>query len=54
MATGYVDCTAFCKNFKCDCKSTTKKVESTPQLTLDLDHHDAMSKDVAKKFGSRG
>jgi len=29
-------------------------IESTPQLTLDLDHHDAMPKDDAKKLGQRG
>jgi len=99
MATGYVECTAFCKSFKCEkqppamkirkkgnkkeiwctwideecdgpwckfskclerrmtddgrCKPATKKVESTPQVTRDLDYHDVMPKDVAKKFGIR-
>ena len=53
MATEYQECTAFCKSFKCDCKPTTKKVESTPQLTHDVDYHGVMPKDVAKKFGNQ-
>ena len=35
------------------CKPTTKKVESTPQLTHDIDYHEGMPKDVVKKFGNR-